>query len=242
MSVYSDYIVGLSPVSYWRLGESSGTTMADVQAANAGTYRNTPTLGVVGGIVGDTDTAISLVAATNNYADVADHASLKPTTALSLVGWVNTSTTATYTYVCRKYQSAGYAIRTNVTTGRVEFFLNVGGFKNAVSTTAASLADGKWHCLAGTWDGTTMRVYADGVEQKNTAASGTLSHDTSVLHIGAYAIGSEWCTGSVDEVAVFNTTLTPTQVVDIHRLGVGNWPPANPAMPQRQVFNPNLRR
>ena len=45
MSAYSSRILGLGPVSYYRLGEPSGTTLVDETAANTGTYVNTPTFG-----------------------------------------------------------------------------------------------------------------------------------------------------------------------------------------------------
>ena len=44
---YSASVLADSPLSYWRLGEASGTTAADSSGANrTGSYLNTPTLGV----------------------------------------------------------------------------------------------------------------------------------------------------------------------------------------------------
>jgi len=62
-SVGADYdrlVLGDGPIAYWRLGEPSGTNANDETANNRdGTYVNTPTLGVAGNLVGDSDTAVS---------------------------------------------------------------------------------------------------------------------------------------------------------------------------------------
>src|SRR5207248_6422076 len=47
-------------VSYWRLGESAGTSACDSYGANAGAYQGGYTLGAVGAISGDPDTAVNL--------------------------------------------------------------------------------------------------------------------------------------------------------------------------------------
>src|SRR5437588_12014150 len=60
-SSYAGTITGTAGlVSYWRLGESSGTTACDSYGANAGTYQGGFTLGRVGAIAGDPDTAVEL--------------------------------------------------------------------------------------------------------------------------------------------------------------------------------------
>src|SRR5205085_545084 len=60
-SSYAGTVTGTAGlVSYWRLGEASGTTACDSYGANAGTYQGGFTLGRVGAIAGDPDTAAEL--------------------------------------------------------------------------------------------------------------------------------------------------------------------------------------
>src|SRR5437764_12574243 len=47
-------------VSYWRLGESSGTAACDSWGSNAGTYQGGYTLGRLGALAGDSNTAVAL--------------------------------------------------------------------------------------------------------------------------------------------------------------------------------------
>lgn len=64
LSSFSSYVTSLSPVGYWRLGESSGTTTADATGAgHTGTFLNGPTLGQTGGVAGDSNTAVLFAAA-----------------------------------------------------------------------------------------------------------------------------------------------------------------------------------
>src|SRR5438105_15570310 len=47
-------------VSYWRLGEASGTSACDSWGSNAGTYQGGYTLGRLGAPAGDPNTAVAL--------------------------------------------------------------------------------------------------------------------------------------------------------------------------------------
>jgi hypothetical protein len=42
---YGAEVLGDSPVSYWRLDETSGTIALDEMSANPGSYQGTPSLG-----------------------------------------------------------------------------------------------------------------------------------------------------------------------------------------------------
>src|SRR4051812_31960413 len=62
---YQDVIAATDGLAYrWRLDESAGTSAAEDLAGVAGTYVNTPTLGVSGPVDGS---AITLVAASSQY-------------------------------------------------------------------------------------------------------------------------------------------------------------------------------
>ena len=75
---YSASVLADSPLSYWRLGEASGTTAADSSGANrTGSYLNTPTLGVPGALAGDTNTPVGFNG-TNEYVHVPFAAALNP--------------------------------------------------------------------------------------------------------------------------------------------------------------------
>src|SRR5438093_824882 len=54
---YSATVLADSPVSYWRLGENSGTVAADSAGANTASIKSGVTLGTAGAIANDANTA-----------------------------------------------------------------------------------------------------------------------------------------------------------------------------------------
>jgi hypothetical protein len=92
-SVYAEAVLADSPVSYWRLGESSGTVAVDEMGTNVGTYVGSITLGQTGALVGDADTSV-LFNPADSEITVADHASLDVGDVFSLECWVNRDSVA----------------------------------------------------------------------------------------------------------------------------------------------------
>ena len=79
-AAYRDSVLADSPAAYWRLGEPSGTTAADASGNNrTGSYVGSPTLGVGGALVGDSNTAVSFNGS-SQYVEVPYAAALNPST------------------------------------------------------------------------------------------------------------------------------------------------------------------
>ena len=81
------------------------------------------------------------------------------------------------------------------------------------------VADGKWHHIAMTYDGTTIRVYVDYVQKASKAWAGPIvygSGDTSKLCIGGADKASygNW-PGFIDEVRISNEALTPDKFLRV---------------------------
>src|SRR5262249_9490411 len=59
-AAYRDTVLADSPILYWRLGESSGTTVGDSSGhGSTGTIVGSPTLGAQGALFGDSSSAVS---------------------------------------------------------------------------------------------------------------------------------------------------------------------------------------
>jgi hypothetical protein len=91
---YSSAVLADTPVGYWRMDDPiPATQLADSSGnANTGSYVNGPTLGITGGLFGDSDAAVSFDG-TNDYATIPNSTSLNsPSTALTLEAVVKPGT------------------------------------------------------------------------------------------------------------------------------------------------------
>jgi uncharacterized delta-60 repeat protein len=113
--------------------------------------------------------------------------------------------------------SAGWAFQSNPAANRIAWFIGAGGggstnFIGVEST--VNPFDGAFHHVAGTWDGSDIRLYIDGALQGTTAFTSPVNN-TRAVNIG-YAWGGgnpgRWFNGIVDEVAVYARVLSQAEI------------------------------
>lgn len=93
---------------------------------------------------------------------------------------------------------------------KVQFVLTVGGqAKKLTSNTTVSA--GQWHNIVGTFDGTTMKLYIDGVEDASMAASGTVNANGN-FYLGRNSSNDRCLQGGLDAVSIWNRALTAAEV------------------------------
>jgi len=76
------------------------------------------------------------------------------------------------------------------------------------------LSANTWYHLAATYDGTVLNAYRDGVLiTSNPAPSGPPDAETGTLKIGRHATASQFFTGTVDNVRVYDKALTVDEIL-----------------------------
>ena len=106
-------------------------------------------------------------------------------------------------------------------------------------TADTSVADGQWHLVTTTFDGSIARIYVDGILEGETDLSGIVETDNPVaaglpltdspVTIGAEDInGGTSFTGLIDDVQIFNYALEYTDAVDMYNALVD--PDINPCI------------
>lgn len=119
--------------------------------------------------------------------------------------------------------SAGWLFQSNPEGTRIDFAIGAGGGATTNFVGVASTAnpfDGNFHHIAGTWDGSNVRLYIDGVLQGTTAFTAPVNN-TRPVNIGySWGGGSpqRYFNGVVDEVAIYQRALTETEI----RASAGN--------------------
>ena len=84
----------------------------------------------------------------------------------------------------------------------------------ATDITTAFTDTTDWHHVVMTYNGTTLEMYLDGVSQGT--ATGVYTNSAANWLIGKWNAGSNYFDGKIDEVAIWNTALTSTQVSEIY--------------------------
>lgn len=215
---YREVVLADSPVWYSRVGESSGTTATDEVSGFNGTYVNTPTLGVTGALVGDSDTAVTLAAASTEHITIPDDARFDFGTGdWSLELWVKQAANG---------QTSDWLFSKG---GQFSLFLNSSGRLKtdnftgswSVTSNAAVNGDTAWHHLVATRSGSTFALYRDGAAIAATE-SGTvnLAANAVDVFIGVESSGSNPFNGTIDEPAIYGTALSAARVLAHYQAGI----------------------
>ncbi len=120
--------------------------------------------------------------------------------------------------------------------GGLEFYVSQGhGSVYARSPDAGQRVwDGNWHLAVGTYDGSTIRLYVDGVEVgTGTPWPGSLEYllpNSNDFYIGNYpGCADHEFLGAIDDVMVWNRTLGAAEIDGL--LPSGDTPPSQPTSP-----------
>ena len=201
-------------VGHWPMNEGSGTTLIDSSGlGNAGTTVGNPTW-----VSGVRSQALLLNGSSQN-ATVPDNATLNLTSGITLAAWIRPAGTTTQNIIKK-------AVTTGTTVNGYELSLaSAGSFANQrpfVRFNQASNgdtyrlnafrqypADGNtWIHVAATYDGSTMRIYYNGILDSSKAATFTIATNSLQLGLGAESDGQYRFNGAMDDARVYNYALS----------------------------------
>src|SRR6185312_15547197 len=180
------------------------------QSSQGGSYSYSPSFALTG----------------SNYQDVASSSSLQ-LSQFSVAAWFKTSTNfGSDSLIVNKGglgsdnsgQNMNYGIWMT-STEKVKGGFETSSGADQYVTSVNSYNDGQWHYAVVTNDGSTLRLYVDGVQvaTKSTSGASPETSGTKPVRIGANSRitpPGNFFTGEVDEVRVWNDDLTTQQVSD----------------------------
>ena len=209
----------------WSMEEGSGTTVVDSSSqGNNGVLSGSPTWAT--GVYGQ-----SLhLNGTTDYALVPDAASLDITNAITLAAWVKPEKVATQYLVKKAVISATNGYELSLASSGKAFvrfnqFTSADGFR--INSTTSYPTDGNtWMHLAATYDGVTMRLYVNGVQEASLAATFAIATNNLSLGIGAQSNGATLFQGGMDEARVYCRALSASEIQALAQPPVNNPPVA----------------
>jgi hypothetical protein len=199
--------------------EASGTTAIDSSTS----ARNGTITGAVR-VPGKVGSALSFNGV-NDWVTVIDGAAGTPldlTTGMSIEAWVNPTALGGWNTVVLKERGVNalsYGLYANdgaPQPGGVAApagYVRATGLDNVIQGSSA-LPLGTWTHVATTYDGTTQRIYVNGVEVASRPQGGGIAVGDEPLRIGGNASfpGGEFFHGLIDEVRIYNRARTAAEI------------------------------
>jgi formylglycine-generating enzyme required for sulfatase activity len=214
-----DLVVSLgaepTKVGYWRMDDNElNTTVIDSSGnGNNGTAQENTSVLHVTSIM---DGALTFDGV-GDYIQIADSASLSPTQEITVCGWFYFDDASENVGLIWK-DSYNYALYTS--SDKVRFFVWNALSEGSQASFSTSLLESGWNFIAGVFDGANSRLYLNGAQIGSIGASitGGIRDRTGDLYIGQRpdGAGEQYFDGEIDDVRIFNTTLSEIQIQAIY--------------------------
>ena len=213
---YGATVSSNTPIGYWALADSSGSTVSDASGnSHSGTYVGSPTLGAAGPIPG-VDAGVTFNGS-SQYADLGSSSALQPTAAVTVEAWIKSTQTSlgvVYAATAAGGTLSSDALAINAAAGKGAFDITNSSGTQVYVNGSTTVNDGAWHFLVGTYDGSTIKLYVDGHLDGSGAQTGAISYassfDPTIGRLSASA--SYYFAGSISEVALDGTALSAAQI------------------------------
>jgi len=156
----------------------------------------------------------------NDFLDAGNPSALNLTgDKVTVSAWIRLESTSVEGKIIAKWSDSGgdfqYLLSTD-SGDKCQFAIFDGGTKIALGTTI--LVVGVWFHLVGTYDGSNLRIYCDGVEEASTLATGNMSSTTAPVRIGAGSGGSGTegpFDGDIGHCAIWDRALSSNEIASL---------------------------
>lgn len=208
----------------------SGTTVSDLSGNGLnGTLVNFAATPVTeAGPSGTGLLGLTFTRASQQKIDVGAAQALLDLSSFSIAAWVKITETDTPDNnweIMEKYGCYWLNVRDGSQGHIVRFAFSNNGTPVQCDSPTAFPRDGTWHHLAGTFNGTILRLYIDGVQVSTLSSTAAPVQNDLALSVGAKTqtgvAVSNYMQGALADVRVYNGALTAAEVASIAGVGTG---------------------
>jgi len=164
----------------------------------------------------------------NDYIDCGTNSSLDITGNITLSGWINRDDNLNSSNIIAKWNSGptdtAYILRVTSSGGaasnsQIEMLIrNDSGTVVTAIENVGEVSINKWVHVLGTYDGSNIRVYYNGVELgSGTSQTGNIETSSASLKIGSR--GTEYTEGKLSNISIYNSALSAEQVTTLYNNG-----------------------
>jgi hypothetical protein len=235
MSVYSAAVLTANPVLYWQLNESVGSSQVTDYGSFGlnGTVGSAFTLGSTPILGSDSRTSLSMPGNPNNVNKLVQSVF---DSRLELTQYI----TLEFVYQPNGFSPSGgpniVSIGANHSTngpaiaqlpnGQIQFYVDyTSAYTSAYITSNTNLISGQTYHIAGTFDGSTIKIYIDGVLDNSTAYSGPIGGYDGIhgfaIGNGNIVGGPNSAPGSIQDTAIYNYALSSTTIAAHSKIALG---------------------
>ncbi len=205
-------------VGYWKMDESSGNAVD----SSGNSFTGTPTgTSVAAGKFGN---ARSFPGTSNNYISIANNTALSPTTSgFSVSTWVYPTSTSGSNHIISKDTSVASTRSYYLVQNSNTFIWCMWFSSSQLCATSSTFTANSWYHVTGTYDGSTLTIYVNGIASGTQAVTGTPQTNTNTLMIGTTALINSCCyfPGYVDEARIYQKSLSPSDVTMLYNFAPG---------------------
>ena len=198
-------------IGWWKLDDATGTSAADSSGTGIdGTLTAPLPVWETGGRLGG---SLRFNSSLGQSVTIGNQAALNPTAAISISSWIHALDWNGNYRVAQKGNNdnqyrllaeGGKLVWDIATIGRIEADLP---------------PPNEWAHVAGTYDGTEMKLYRNGAEVAALAATGAIPVTANALHLGTKSAGSgtvgNFLNGSLDDVRLYARALSGGEVASL---------------------------
>jgi PKD repeat protein len=232
-SAYRAAVLATTGISdLWRLDETSGTSVADANGGNNnGSYVSSPT-SVAALISGETNSFARTFNGSSQYIDAAANSFGSPSN-VSAEAWVRTSATKPsggYHFLISDSKddfNNGFSLVIDSSNKPIFVAARegiLGSVTRGTATSSVAVAPNTTHHIVGTYDGSRVRVYVDGVEQGSATFTGAVTwaggRDLRLGRpISSTSLAQRYLQGAIDEPAIYTSAMPAATVLAHYNAG-----------------------